>query len=153
MAATGSILTALPFSQSKPVGLFIHELADTTNMPDNTPDMPTTIPDAQCTHLLRRFQPYRKTPSAMASTKNAVPSHEKGIPMMGPACFMNSGKSNPSSNDKTVPDTAPTAKNMATPFDHALARSRYSCLRVRNHFHSLKAINTGMVMPMHAKIM
>jgi len=56
--------------------------------------------------------------------KNAVPSHEKGMPIIGPACFINSGHNKPSSNDKTVPDTAPTAKKIATPFDQALVMSR-----------------------------
>ena len=53
IAFTGSIFTALPSTQSKPDGLFIHELAATTKIPERTPDMPTTIPDTQCTHLFK----------------------------------------------------------------------------------------------------
>jgi hypothetical protein len=56
--------------------------------------------------------------------KNAKPSSENGIPMIGPACRMNVGQSSPSSNDSTVPDTAPTAKRMAVPFAQRLVRSR-----------------------------
>jgi len=56
--------------------------------------------------------------------KKAVPSKEKGIPNIGPACFIKFGQSRPNSNDKTVPDTAPVAKKMATPLLHALVMLR-----------------------------
>src|SRR5258705_7814945 len=101
MAFTGLILTALPFTQSKPAGLFIQALADTTKMPDKIPDILTKTPDSQCTHLFNLFHPYRKTPNAIASIKNAVPSQENGIPIIAPACFINSGQSKPSSKDRT----------------------------------------------------
>src|SRR5207249_2482078 len=52
-------------------------------------------------------------PRKIASVKNANPSSENGIPMMGPANRMNSGHNSPSSNDSTVPDTAPTANRIA----------------------------------------
>src|SRR5487761_2077240 len=115
IALTGSILTALPPIQSNPDGLFIQAFAETTKIPDITPEMLTMIPEIQCIHLWSRFQPYKKIPSAIASTKKAVPSQENGIPMMAPACFINAGQSNPSSKESTVPETAPTAKKMATP--------------------------------------
>src|SRR3954471_10195927 len=99
IALTGSIFSGLPFTQSKPAGLFIHAFAATTKIPDSTPEIPTTTPDAQCTHLFKRSQPYKKTPRAIASTKKAVPSQEKGIPMMAPACFIKLGQSRPSSNE------------------------------------------------------
>ena len=57
MAFTGSMLMALPFTQSKPAGLFIHALADTTKMPDKIPDTLTTIPESQCIHLFNLFHP------------------------------------------------------------------------------------------------
>jgi hypothetical protein len=44
IAATGSTFSALPFIQSNPDGLFIQALADTTKMPDITPEMPTMTP-------------------------------------------------------------------------------------------------------------
>ncbi len=90
-------------------------------MPETTPVTPTATPEAKCTRSGNLSQPYKNSPSAMASRKNAVPSHEKGKPMMGPACTMKVGHRNPSSSESTVPDTAPTAKNTATPLAHARA--------------------------------
>src|SRR5258708_33849413 len=81
IAFRGSMLIGLPFTQSKPAGLFIHALADTTKIPDKTPEMPTITPDIQCIHLFSLFHPYKNMPKAIASTKNAVHSHEKGIPI------------------------------------------------------------------------
>ena len=40
-------------------------------------------------------------------------------PMIGPANFMKFGQSRPNSNDRTVPETAPTANRIAAPFAHA----------------------------------
>src|SRR5699024_3956835 len=88
----------------------------------------------------------------MASTKKAVPSHEKGIPKIGPACSIKVGQSMPNSKESTVPDTAPVAKKMATPFDHAFARSWYTCWPVLIHRYSAIAIKNGIAMPMQAKI-
>ena len=150
MAFTGSILIGLPFTQSNPAGLFIHALADTTKIPDITPEILTITPDIQCIHLFSLFHPYKNIPNAIASTKNAVPSHEKGMPIIAPACCINVGHSKPSSNESTVPDTAPTAKKIATPFDHALVISKKTSLPVRSQRHSLKAIRTGIVIPMQA---
>ena len=45
----------------------------------------------------------------MASVKKANPSSDRGMPTMGPARSMNPGNNNPSSNERTVPETAPTA--------------------------------------------
>ncbi len=56
--------------------------------------------------------------------KNANPSSENGMPMIGPANRMNPGHNRPSSNESTVPETAPTAKRMAVPFAQRFARSR-----------------------------
>jgi hypothetical protein len=61
-------------------------------------------------------------PRKMASTKNANPSSENGIPKMGPAKAMNRGHRSPSSNDRTVPDTAPTANRIAVPCAQRRAR-------------------------------
>ena len=46
------------------------------------------------------------------------------IPIMGPVSSMNRGQSSPSSNESTVPDTAPTANKMAVPLLQRLASSR-----------------------------
>src|SRR4051812_25978939 len=89
IAFTGSMFIASPFTHSKPAGLFIQALADTTKMPDITPEIEMITPEAQCTHRFSRFQPYRKMPMAIASIKKAVPSHENGMPMIAPACFIN----------------------------------------------------------------
>src|SRR5690554_5356777 len=123
MAATGSMFSACPLTQSNPAGEFIQAFAEITNTPDITPAIPTTSPVYRCTFSFSRPQPYNHNPRAIASTKNAVPSHEKGNPNIGPACSINVGHSIPSSKLKTVPETAPTAKNIATPFAQVFAKS------------------------------
>ena len=52
--------------------------------------------------------------------KKAVPSNEKGIPKIGPACFINPGQSKPNSKESMVPETAPVANKIATPLLQAL---------------------------------
>src|SRR6266478_921855 len=89
----------------------------------------------------------------MASVKNAKPSSENGIPMIAPACSMNPGQSKPSSNESTVPETAPTANKMAVPFAHRLQRSRYTACFVRRYVPSAMAMSSGMPMPSAAKTM
>src|SRR5688572_4310724 len=115
-----------PLTKSNPAGLFIQAFADTTKIPEASPLIPTTTPVTQWNHVLKRSHPYRKKPSAIASIKNAVPSREKGIPNIGPACLINVGQSRPSSNDSTVPDTAPVAKKMATPLLQAFVKFLYT---------------------------
>ena len=63
-------------------------------------------------------------PRKIASVKKANPSSEKGMPMIGPANSMKPGQSRPSSNESTVPDTAPTANRIAVPLAQRLASSR-----------------------------
>ena len=89
----------------------------------------------------------------MASEKNANPSSEKGIPMIAPACSMKPGQSKPSSNESTVPETAPTANKMAVPFAHLLQRSRYTGCFVRRYIPSAMAISSGIPIPNAAKTM
>src|SRR2546422_6919347 len=89
----------------------------------------------------------------MASVKNAKPSNENGIPMIAPACSMNPGQSKPSSNESTVPETAPTANKMAVPFAHRLQRSRYTVCFVRRYVASAMAMSSGIPMPNAAKTM
>src|SRR5262245_37991449 len=87
----------------------------------------------------------------MASVKNANPSSENGIPIIGPAQRMNSGQSSPNSNDSTVPETAPTANRIAVP----LAQWRVSAIRaaspVRNQRISAITIIRGIAIPATAK--
>ena len=89
----------------------------------------------------------------MASVKKAKPSSENGIPMMAPAYFMNSGHSRLSSNDSTVPDTAPTANRMAVPLAQRLASSRYVESPVVCQRCSASTMRAGMATPMAAKMM
>ncbi len=75
------------------------------------------------------------------------------MPMIGPAKRMKPGHKSPSSNESTVPDTAPTANRIAVPRAQRLARSRYTGSRVRCQRPSATTINTGIAMPMTAKTM
>src|SRR5512135_1730608 len=89
----------------------------------------------------------------MASVKNAKPSSENGIPMIAPANRMNAGQSRPSSNDSTVPDTAPTAKRIAVPRAQRLARSRWMGSPERRQRRSATTMRTGIAIPTTAKTM
>ncbi len=55
-----------------------------------------------------------------------MPSTANGIPYAAPNCPMSPGQRSPSSNERTVPDTAPTAKVTATMLDQWRAKSRAS---------------------------
>ncbi len=70
-------------------------------------------------------------PRKIASVKNAKPSSANGRPITAPEIRMNSGHSSPSSNDSTVPETAPTANRIAVPLAHRLASSRSTGSPVR----------------------
>src|SRR6266404_3340523 len=89
----------------------------------------------------------------MASVKNAKPSSENGIPMIAPACSMKPGQSKPSSKERTVPETAPTANKMAVPFAHRLQRSRYTGCFVRRYIASAMPMSSGIPIPNAAKTM
>src|SRR5215204_5881723 len=66
---------------------------------------------------------------------------------------MKPGHNNPSSNERTVPETAPTANSTAVPFAHRCARSRYARSPVRRHRHSASTISRGMAIPISANTM
>src|SRR3979411_2830294 len=85
--------------------------------------------------------------------KKAKPSREKGIPITAPAYCMNWGHKRPSSNDRTVPDTAPTAKRMVVPLAQRLANRRYAVSPVARNLHSAMVIIRGNATPMTAKMM
>src|SRR6266446_10440816 len=89
----------------------------------------------------------------MASVKNANPPSENGVPMIAPACCMKAGQSKPSSNESTVPETAPTANKMAVPFAHRLQRSRYTGCFVLRYIPSARAMSSGIPIPKAAKTM
>src|SRR6266571_1635218 len=92
-------------------------------------------------------------PRKIASRKNAKPSSEKGMPKIGPAKAMNGGHSRPSSNESTVPDTAPTANRIAVPRAQRRASVSAAASFLRSHHSSAIAISTGIAMPMAAKTM
>ena len=89
----------------------------------------------------------------IASVKNAKPSRENGKPISGPASSMKRGHSNPSSKERAVPETAPTANRIAVPLAHRFAKSRYTSSPVRSHRHSAMVIMTGSATPISAKMM
>src|SRR5439155_18789822 len=66
---------------------------------------------------------------------------------------MKPGQSKPSSNESTVPETAPTANKIAVPFAHRLQRSRYTGRFVRRYIHSAMAMSSGIPIPKAAKTM
>src|SRR4051795_6306529 len=62
----------------------------------------------------------------MASRKKNSPSIAKGIPKAAPNRPISPGQSSPSSNESTVPDTAPTAKSTAATCDQRRASASAS---------------------------
>ena len=60
----------------------------------------------------------------IASTKNEKPSRPKARPKTSPKVAMKFGHSSPSSKERIVPVTTPTAKSMAMTFDQRLASAR-----------------------------
>src|SRR5436309_4684702 len=90
-------------------------------------------------------------PRKIASRKNAKPSSANGNPKIGPAKAMKAGHSRPSSNESTVPETAPTANRIAVPRAQRWARASAAASFFRSHHSSAIAISTGIAMPMAAK--
>src|SRR5262245_32964211 len=97
--------TTLPSTISNPAGVFIQELALTTNQAEISPLIQIGNEQSQCTRGERRFQPYKYRPRKMASRKNAKPSSAKGRPIIAPENCMKVGQSRPSSNERMVPET------------------------------------------------
>lgn len=153
MAAHGSMSMSAPAFRVNPVGVFIQALAATTNTAEDTPLRSTPTPAARCSLGGTFFQPYRYTPRKMASRKNAKPSIENGMPTSGPARSMKSGHSSPSSNDSTVPLTAPTANITAVPFDHRFASSSQLSSFVRRYMPSAMTMSSGIAIPTTANTM
>jgi hypothetical protein len=67
----------------------------------------------------------------MASMKNEKPSSVKPRPKTFPKSAIQAGHSMPSSKDKIVPVTTPTANSASMIRDHRLARVRYRTSPVR----------------------
>src|SRR5438309_4119647 len=67
----------------------------------------------------------------IASRKNAIASRPNGRPNTLPNLPIRPGQSSPSSKDRTVPVTAPTANVTAMTFDHRRARSNATSSRLR----------------------
>ena len=60
----------------------------------------------------------------IASVKNAKPSIANASPNTDPNVAMKFGQRSPSSNDRIVPVTTPTANRTTSAFDQRRARSR-----------------------------
>jgi hypothetical protein len=63
-------------------------------------------------------------PTKIASRKNANPSRVNGKPYTSPNVSISPGHSIPISNDRIVPETAPTAKRTPMAFAQVCARAR-----------------------------
>ena len=59
----------------------------------------------------------------MASVKNPMPSMAKATPNTAPHRDIHVGHRMPNSNERMVPDTAPTANRTPTAFDHRRANA------------------------------
>src|SRR5512134_4012527 len=87
----------------------------------------------------------------MASAKKANPSRAKGRPMIAPANDMKRGHNSPSSKERTVPETAPTANRTAVPRAQRLASSRNTGFPVRRCAASAMTMRRGIPIPATAK--
>ena len=65
---------------------------------------------------------------------------------------MKVGHSSPSSNESTVPDTAPTANSTAKTFDQRWAKARQTRSPVRRWRHSAASTSRGMPTPNTASV-
>ncbi len=89
----------------------------------------------------------------IASRKKKSPSIAKPIPKASPKRSIISGQRSPSSKERTVPLTAPTANRTATAFDQRRASrsaSASSCLRPR---YSAISMIAGKATPKQARTM
>ena len=85
----------------------------------------------------------------MASVKNENPSSVKPSPKTLPKSCIHTGHSRPSSKDKIVPVTTPTANSASMILDQRRASVRYSGSPVRRWRHSANRTRTGKAMPKH----
>src|ERR1700687_1761884 len=85
--------------------------------------------------------------------KKATPPAENGRPNMPPENAMNRGQSRPSSKDRTVPETAPTAKRMPNALDPRRASSIQASSRRQRASASATHMSSGSPTPRTAKTM
>ena len=83
----------------------------------------------------------------IASRKNEKPSRVNPSPNTLPKSAIHAGQSRPSSNDKIVPVTTPTAKSASMTRDHRRASTRYRSSPVRRYRYSANSTSTGNAMP------
>jgi len=86
-------------------------------------------------------------PMKMASTKNEKPSSVNPSPNTFPKSCIHTGHSSPSSNDKIVPVTTPTANSASIIRDQRRASVRYSSSPVRRYRYSANSTSTGNAIP------
>ena len=86
----------------------------------------------------------------IASKKKANPSRANGRPITSPKRPIHRGHKMPNSNDRIVPDTAPTAKSTPTALAHLRASVAYTMSPVRRPFHSAITTRNGTELPLHA---
>src|SRR6266545_1580218 len=84
----------------------------------------------------------------IASRKNAIASRPNGSPKTLPNLPIKPGHRSPSSNDRTVPVTAPTANVTAMTFDHRRARSSATSSRLRMPRQFAMRVMVGSATPM-----
>jgi len=89
----------------------------------------------------------------IASRKKKRPSIENPMPKASPKRRIISGQSSPSSKERTVPVTAPTAKRTATARDQRSARRRASASSWRRPRYSAISMIAGKATPKQAMMM
>ncbi len=95
-----------------------------TNSDPATPATATGNPDRKCARGASRSQPYAYIPMKMASRKNENPSRVNPSPNTFPKSCIHAGHSSPSSKDRIVPVTTPTANSASMIRDQRRARVR-----------------------------
>jgi hypothetical protein len=85
----------------------------------------------------------------IASRKKENPSRVNPSPNTFPKSWIHTGHSSPSSKDKMVPVTTPTANSASMMRDQRRASVRYSWSPVRRYRHSANRTSTGNAMPKH----
>src|SRR6185312_5515226 len=152
IAANGSILTGLPPTNWKPAGVFIQALTATMNCDASAPVMTTGSDVSQWARGESLSQPYRYRPRKIASRKKQKPSNVNISPTMPDENAMKRDQSSPNSNERAVPDTAPTTKRMPAALLQRRARVYQVTSRVRKPIPSAIQNMRGSPMPIAAKI-
>jgi hypothetical protein len=83
----------------------------------------------------------------MASRKKENPSSVKPRPNTFPKSWIQTGHSSPSSKDRIVPVTTPTANSVSMIRDQRRASTRYRSSPVRRYRHSANSTSTGKAIP------